>query len=169
MLSVNIAYALSAVWIAGTLVAWYFARQRNLVAEDELRDVFRRDISDKAKRELESEINHRRQRLAGYLFALSLLGAVIGSIKSDNIVMTNRLVRWAVWLGAGGYAGAAYYLMHWFVLEVWAELKRVVWPSKDETYSLTAVVIWAILIVAAYMGLLDFLCTYVTGAAHLYD
>jgi preprotein translocase subunit SecE len=43
-----------------------------------------------------------------------------------------------------------------FLKDVHAELQRVVWPSHDETYSFTVVVILAIAAVAAWVGVLDF-------------
>ena len=49
-----------------------------------------------------------------------------------------------------------------FLQSVWHELQRVVWPSKQETYTLTVVVVVAILIVAGYMGVLDSIMTVIT-------
>lgn len=49
-----------------------------------------------------------------------------------------------------------------YLQEVWAELQRVVWPSKQETYALTLVVIVAVLVVAAYMSVLDLVASVVT-------
>ncbi len=45
-----------------------------------------------------------------------------------------------------------------FFNEVWTELQRVVWPSHEETYTFTVVVIIALLIVAAWVAILDWLC-----------
>ena len=42
-----------------------------------------------------------------------------------------------------------------FLHGVWHELQRVVWPSKEETWTFTVVVIIAVLTVALYMGILD--------------
>jgi preprotein translocase SecE subunit len=50
-----------------------------------------------------------------------------------------------------------------FLQSVWHELQRVVWPSKSETYALSVVVIVAVLVVAGYMGLLDFIMTAITS------
>ena len=47
-------------------------------------------------------------------------------------------------------------LVH-FVTEVWYELKRVVWPSREEAESFTAVVIIAVAIVAVWVGSLDWI------------
>jgi preprotein translocase subunit SecE len=43
-----------------------------------------------------------------------------------------------------------------FVQEVWAELKKVHWPSRKETYAATAVVLVVIGIVALFLGTVDF-------------
>jgi preprotein translocase subunit SecE len=56
-----------------------------------------------------------------------------------------------------------------FFKEVWMELQRVVWPSHEETYAFTGVVIVAVGIVAVWMGLLDFIFTRLVGALNLYE
>ena len=38
-----------------------------------------------------------------------------------------------------------------------AELKKVVWPSRDEVYSSTKVVLVSVAMFAAVLGILDFL------------
>ncbi len=43
-----------------------------------------------------------------------------------------------------------------FLQEVWAELKKVHWPSRRETYAATVVVLVVVGIVALYLGLVDF-------------
>ncbi len=42
-----------------------------------------------------------------------------------------------------------------FVREVISELKKVTWPTREETIKLTAVVIVLSIIVGAFIGLLD--------------
>jgi preprotein translocase subunit SecE len=49
-----------------------------------------------------------------------------------------------------------------FLQGVWYELQRVVWPSKEENWTFTVVVIIAILVVAGYMGVLDFIMVAIT-------
>lgn len=44
-----------------------------------------------------------------------------------------------------------------FLQEVWAELKKVHWPSRAETYAATAVVLVLVGIVGLYLGTIDFL------------
>ncbi|MFQ5668309.1 MAG: preprotein translocase subunit SecE [Candidatus Binatia bacterium] len=43
-----------------------------------------------------------------------------------------------------------------FVGEVWTELKKVHWPTRKETYAATVVVLVITVIVAIYLGLVDF-------------
>ena len=47
-----------------------------------------------------------------------------------------------------------------FFQESIQELKRVNWPSRQETLQLTAAVIFVSLAVAIYLGILDFVFTY---------
>ncbi len=42
-----------------------------------------------------------------------------------------------------------------FLKDVYSELQRVVWPSHEETYSFTVVVIIAVAAVAVWVGVLD--------------
>jgi len=46
-----------------------------------------------------------------------------------------------------------------FLRDVYSELQRVVWPSHEETYSFTVVIILAITIVAVWVGVLDLFFT----------
>jgi len=46
-----------------------------------------------------------------------------------------------------------------FLKEVRDELKKVVWPTRNEVIRLTAVVIIVSLIVGAYLGVIDFILT----------
>lgn len=62
-------------------------------------------------------------------------------------------------LGLGARLARPFVNLYQFLQGVWYELQRVVWPSKEETWTFTVVVIVAVLIVAAYMGALDFLAT----------
>lgn len=43
-----------------------------------------------------------------------------------------------------------------FLEECWAELKKVHWPSRDETRAATIAVIIGVGVVALYLGLVDF-------------
>ncbi|NLC55734.1 MAG: preprotein translocase subunit SecE [Armatimonadetes bacterium] len=42
-----------------------------------------------------------------------------------------------------------------YLSEVWSELKKVQWPSREELYAFTVMVIVAIVAVGAYIGVLD--------------
>ena len=56
-----------------------------------------------------------------------------------------------------------------FLKDVHSELQRVVWPSHEETYSFTVVVILAVGIVAAFVGVLDLIMVQIMmllGLAH---
>jgi preprotein translocase subunit SecE len=55
-----------------------------------------------------------------------------------------------------------------FLREVWGELQRVVWPSHEETYSYTAVVVIAVAIVAVWVGALDFIFASIVTGLDLY-
>jgi len=55
-----------------------------------------------------------------------------------------------------------------FVTEAWFELKRVVWPSREEAQSFTAVVIIAVSIVAVWVGALDWIITTLVSVFRVY-
>jgi len=44
-----------------------------------------------------------------------------------------------------------------FFQESFAELKKVAWPSRDDAIASTKVVLVSTLIIAAFLGLIDFL------------
>jgi preprotein translocase subunit SecE len=44
-----------------------------------------------------------------------------------------------------------------YLQEVWAELKKVHWPSRQETYAATAVVLAVVSAVGLYLGFVDFI------------
>ncbi len=43
-----------------------------------------------------------------------------------------------------------------FLEECWAELKKVHWPTRDETRAATIAVIVGVSVVALYLGVVDF-------------
>ena len=51
-----------------------------------------------------------------------------------------------------------------FVGEVWAELKKVHWPTRKETYAATVVVIVITILVAVFLGVVDFAVSHVVKA-----
>lgn len=48
-----------------------------------------------------------------------------------------------------------------YIKESIAEMKKVTWPSKKETYRYTVLVLAISLVVAAFLGALDFAFNYV--------
>ena len=55
-----------------------------------------------------------------------------------------------------------------FLREVKIEMQRVVWPSKDDTYTYTLVVVVAVAVVAVWVGLWDTIFTQLIAALKLY-
>jgi preprotein translocase SecE subunit len=55
-----------------------------------------------------------------------------------------------------------------FLTEVWYELRRVVWPSREEAESFTAIVIIAVAIVAVWVGSLDWFFNMLVTNLRLY-
>jgi len=52
-----------------------------------------------------------------------------------------------------------------FLQECWVELKKVHWPSRKETQAATIVVIIGVTIVALYLGLVDFVVSWIIHRA----
>jgi len=42
-----------------------------------------------------------------------------------------------------------------FVAEAWQELKKVTWPGRKETLGTTAVVLFLVIVISAFLGLVD--------------
>lgn len=55
-----------------------------------------------------------------------------------------------------------------FIKDARSELKKVVWPTMDEVKGYTNLVLIVLVAVAAWIGLLEFVCHRVTDAVHLY-
>jgi preprotein translocase subunit SecE len=51
-----------------------------------------------------------------------------------------------------------------FLSEVWSELKKVHWPTRKETYAATVVVLVVTLIVAVFLGIVDFAISHLVRA-----
>ncbi|MBI3786148.1 MAG: preprotein translocase subunit SecE [Deltaproteobacteria bacterium] len=51
-----------------------------------------------------------------------------------------------------------------FLNEVWAELKKVHWPTRKETYAATLVVLIVTILVAAFLGVVDFAISHLIHA-----
>ena len=48
-----------------------------------------------------------------------------------------------------------------FLVEVWTELRKVHWPSRQETLAATVVVIVVVLLVSLWLGLVDGVISFV--------
>ncbi len=48
-----------------------------------------------------------------------------------------------------------------FLNEVWAEMKKVHWPTRKETYGATLIVLVVTAIIAVYLGVVDALISFV--------
>ncbi len=48
-----------------------------------------------------------------------------------------------------------------FLNEVWAEMKKVHWPTRKETYGATLIVLVVTAIIALYLGVVDTLISFV--------
>ena len=51
-----------------------------------------------------------------------------------------------------------------FLGEVWAELKKVHWPTRKETYAATVVVLVVTVIVAVFLAIVDFAISHLVRA-----
>ena len=51
-----------------------------------------------------------------------------------------------------------------FVGEVWAEMKKVHWPTQKETYAATVVVLVVCIVVAIFLGIVDFAVSHMIHA-----
>ncbi len=51
-----------------------------------------------------------------------------------------------------------------FLGEVWAEMKKVHWPTRKETYAATVIVLVVTIIVAVFLGVVDFAVSHMVQA-----
>jgi preprotein translocase subunit SecE len=49
-----------------------------------------------------------------------------------------------------------------FLHEVWVELKKTTWPTWEEAWRLTMVVVGVIIVIAIYIGVIDYALTWIT-------
>ena len=52
-----------------------------------------------------------------------------------------------------------------FLQECWAELKKVHWPTRKETQAATLVIIIGVTIIAIYLGVVDFVLSWIIHRA----
>jgi preprotein translocase subunit SecE len=50
-----------------------------------------------------------------------------------------------------------------FLEECWSELKKVAWPTRAETQAATIAVVVSVVIVALFLGLVDFVLSWLIG------
>lgn len=50
-----------------------------------------------------------------------------------------------------------------FLKEVQTELKKVIWPTRQQTIRLTTIVVGVSLVVGLYIGMLDYILTKLVG------
>jgi preprotein translocase subunit SecE len=95
---------------------------------------------------------------------------VVGGIVG-YYVLKSRPEAWASWvamfggflLGALVFVFSAYGRGFWqFVLESRIELRKVFWPSRQETFTTTMVVLVFVVIASTFFWLLDLLLAYAT-------
>ena len=48
-----------------------------------------------------------------------------------------------------------------FIMEVRAEMAKVTWPTREELFESTAVVLMTMLIVATFVGVVDFVLSHI--------
>jgi preprotein translocase subunit SecE len=51
-----------------------------------------------------------------------------------------------------------------FLSDVWAEMKKVHWPTRKETYAATIVVVVVTILIAVFLGLVDFAISHAVQA-----
>jgi preprotein translocase subunit SecE len=51
-----------------------------------------------------------------------------------------------------------------FLSEAWAEMKKVHWPTRKETYAATLIVLVVTVIIATFLGIVDFAISHVVQA-----
>ena len=51
-----------------------------------------------------------------------------------------------------------------FLSEAWAEMKKAHWPSRKETYAATLIVLVVTVIIAVFLGVVDFAISHVVQA-----
>ncbi len=51
-----------------------------------------------------------------------------------------------------------------FLAEVWSELKKVHWPTRKETYAATIVVVVITVMVAVFLGVVDYAVSHLVRA-----
>lgn len=111
----------------------------------------------------------------GFLLFMTLdqlFGAVVYAAELPNPALIGSRFTLASMIAlvlavAGGMFAYKNPKAHEFSHEVVSELRKVSWPSRKETQSSTVVVIITTLIIAAILGLFDFIWAELTGLIYL--
>jgi preprotein translocase subunit SecE len=112
----------------------------------------------------------QRRILCGATGVLTAVLLIIGLrvFKGDT-----TLYVYAFWGGCAALAAAAVFAilpeLQRFLGDVMTEMRKVVWPTKEETHSFTLVVLVAVACVAAYVGALDLIFTKVVAGLKIYQ
>jgi len=112
----------------------------------------------------------QRRLLCGVTAAITAVLVIFGlrAFKGDT-----SLYVYAFWGGCATLAAAAVFAMlpelQRFLGGVMGEMRKVVWPTKEETHSFTLVVLVAVACVAVYVGVLDLIFTKMVAGLKLYQ
>ena len=112
----------------------------------------------------------QRRILCGITAALTAVLVIFGlrAFKGDT-----SLYVYAFWGGCAALAAAAVFAMlpelRRFLGDVMSEMRKVVWPTKEETHSFTLVVLVAVACVAVYVGALDMIFTKIVAGLKIYQ
>ncbi|MFQ6133562.1 MAG: preprotein translocase subunit SecE [Armatimonadota bacterium] len=111
----------------------------------------------------------RRNRYPYVAGGLALIGLILGRRLYAEQVNVEAYLYW-MGVAALAVAGAVFVLpeLKSFLLQVREELRKVVWPSKEDTQSFTLVVLVAVAVVALYVGFLDLFLTKLVAGLHIY-
>jgi len=102
-----------------------------------------------------------------------ILAAVLVLFGLKAFKGDTSLYVYGFWGGCATLGAAAVFAMlpelRHFLGEVMTEMRKVVWPTKEETHSFTLVVLVAVAFVAAYVGILDFFFTKLVAGLKIYQ
>jgi preprotein translocase subunit SecE len=118
---------------------------------------------------LRADVRHRKALCA----ITAILGVVLLAFGLRAFKGDSSLYVYGFWGGCAALGAAAVFAMlpelRAFLGDVMAEMRKVVWPTKEETHSFTLVVLVAVACVAAYVGLLDFFFTKLVAGLKIYQ
>lgn len=120
-------------------------------------------------RHLHADLRHRKVLCSiTAILGLVLLAFGLRVFKGDS-----SLYVYGFWGGCAALGAAAVFAvlpeLRAFLGAVIGEMRKVVWPTKEETQSFTLVVLVAVAFVAVYVGILDFFFTKLVAGLKLYQ